>query len=73
MDFDTNALERLLSQPDDRLWQTICKIAAINGITLPQSAPPKEEMEKLRVLLSGAEGASYEEALKTIASYKRKR
>lgn len=72
MDFDANALERLLSQPDERLWQMICKIAALNGISLSQSMPPKEEMAKLRTLLSGAESASYNEALSIVEQYKRR-
>lgn len=72
MDFDTNALGRLLSQSDEKLWQTITKIAAINGISLSSSPPPANEMAKLRTMLSGAEGADYEQALKTVEAYKRK-
>lgn len=72
MDFDKNALERLLSQSDERLWQTISKIAAINGISLSASPPPAAEMAKLRAMLSGAEKGDYEKALKTVEEYKRK-
>ena len=72
MNFDASALERLLSQSDERLWQMITKIAAINGISLSASPPPKEEMAKLRSLLSSAESADYEKALKTVELYKRK-
>lgn len=72
MNFDTNALERLLSQPDEKLWQMICKIAALNGISLSVTPPPKEEMVKLRSLLAGAEGADYEKAMKTLEQFKRK-
>ncbi len=72
MNFDASALERLLAQSDDRLWQTITKIATMNGISLPSAAPPSNEMAKLRTLLSGAEGTSYEDALKTLESYKKR-
>ena len=72
MNFDASALQRLLSESDEKLWQTICKIATLNGISLAAATPPKEEMAKLRTLLSGAGGISYEDALKTLENYKRK-
>ena len=72
MDFDTNALNRLLSQSDERLWQMICKIGALNGISISEAMPPKEEMTKLRALLSNAENADYAQAIATIEQYKRK-
>ena len=72
MDFDTSALNRLLTLPDDKLWQTICKIASLNGVSISESAPPKEEMARLRGILSSAEGVDYKQALATIEQYKRR-
>ena len=71
MHFDSDALERLLSQPDDRLWQMIQRIAAMNGISLSAGKPPKEEMDKLRALLSGADQGDYEKALSILSAYKK--
>ena len=71
MNFDASALERLLAQSDERLWQTISRIASMNGISLPSAAPPSSEMAKLRTLLASAESTSYEDALKTLERYKK--
>ena len=72
MDFDTNALNRLLSLPDDKLWQMICKIASHSGVSISSAMPPREEMTKLRSLLSGAENVDYNQALSIIEQHKRK-
>lgn len=55
MDIKPEVLEKLLSQSDERLWEMIRKVGAMNGVSLSQSPPPKAEMDRLRQLLrSGA-------------------
>ncbi len=72
MQFDPNALKMLLAQSDAELWALICRIAEANGIKISAAPPPKEEMEQLRRLLSGAENTDYQKALSMIASYRKR-
>ena len=48
MRVDKEKLKGLLSLPDEALWAEIVKIGASYGFTLPESAPPKEQLNKLR-------------------------
>jgi hypothetical protein len=70
MQFDSEALNRLLSQSDDKLWQLICKIGAMNGISLCESPPSAEEMKRLRAMLAGAGKADYNQALEMVKKYR---
>lgn len=71
MQFDSNLLKMLLACSDDELWKTITKIAQANGIALHESPPSREEMARLRSLLSGASNTDYKDALNLLAAYKR--
>jgi len=73
MQFDPAALQKLLSEPDEKLWQMIVMIASMNGISLSKAPPPKDEMKRLRGILSNAEKTNYEEALQMVEKYKRGR
>ena len=65
MEIRPEVLERLLSEDDGRLWETIRRVAVMNNITLPTVPPPHSDMEKLRALLrSGALG--YEDAMRIL-------
>ena len=71
MQFDSATLQKILSEPDDKLWQMIVMIASMNGIALSKTPPPKEEMTRLRDILSGAEQTDYNDALRMVEKYKR--
>ena len=65
MEIRPEVLERLLSEDDERLWETIRRIAVMNSITLPETPPSHADMEKLRVLLrSGTLG--YQDAVRIL-------
>ena len=48
MRFDKEKLEALIALPDDELWRTVVTIGKTHGFTLPEKAPPHDEIEKLR-------------------------
>ena len=65
MEIRPEVLERLLSEDDGHLWETVRRIAVMNNITLPATPPSHTEMEKLRALLrSGAIG--YDDAMRIL-------
>ena len=65
MEIRPEVLERLLSEDDGRLWETVRKIAVMNNVTLPATPPSHADMEKLRALLrSGALG--YDDAMRIL-------
>ena len=68
MDIRPEVMERLLSESDERLWETVRKLALMNNITLPVT-PPHTDMEKLRAILrSGA--LDYEGAMRILANHR---
>lgn len=73
MQVDPTVLHKLLERSDEQLWQTIVKIGAQSGIAINQTPPPKEEMERLRTILSGAGSADYAQALALVEKYRNKR
>ncbi len=70
MEIRPEMLEKLLSENDERLWELIRRVGAMNNITLPAGAPPSEEMARLRsVLKSGS--LNYEDAIRVLDTYKK--
>lgn len=53
MQLNKDSLDKLLTQDDEHLWQTIKMIAAAANIKLDK-APSPQEMQTLRLALSGA-------------------
>ena len=51
MDFKPEVMEKLLAQSDERLWEMIRRVGAMNGIALSDTPPPADEMARLRQLL----------------------
>ena len=51
MKIDKNKLKELSELDDNSLWRQIRSIASGHGITLPETAPPHSELEKLRAIL----------------------
>lgn len=72
MKFDANALHALTAKNDRELWAAIRMIAAKNGLSLAEEAPPPSEMERLRGILSGAEKLSPSDAMKIVNDFKKK-
>ncbi len=72
MQFDSDALHKLLAHSDEELWMVIRQIAKANGISIAEAPPPKAEMAKLRELLSGAGGTDYQSALSMLAAYRKR-
>ena len=62
-----------ISNMEDReLWRTVTGIAAGYGIKLNNEMPPKEELNRLRELLRASDRLSLSDALRIIATYKKK-
>ena len=71
MQYQPEILAALLSQGDEKLWRAIKSIASTNGITLPQEAPSKEQMQRLRAALSGGANLNLDEAARIVERYKK--
>ena len=72
MKFNKEKLDAIASLPDNKMWEEIRKIASERGFKLPDTAPPRETMEKIRSAIAGAEKLSLADAAKIMQSYKRK-
>ena len=72
MQFDYNMLSKLVSLPDEQLWQTIRIVASQNGIALPNGMPPASELARLRQALSSTQNPNVAEAMDIVNQYKKK-
>ena len=70
MRFDKSQLEALAALPDDRLWEEVIKIAASFGYSLPQKAPPHEDLEKMRDAVR-TQKINPSEAIRLVNKYKK--
>lgn len=68
--FDENTLKAILALPDEQLWQLIKTIALQNGVKLPTTTPPRQELDKLRTSL-GTNAPNVNEALQIVNQYKK--
>lgn len=68
---DKEKLNALLAMSDGDLWREVRKIADSHGFTLPESAPPPSEMQKLRGAVSGSSSLNLGKAVKIINDYRR--
>lgn len=68
MEIRPEILARLLGESDERLWEIIRRVGAMNNVTLPATPPPREEMARLRALLQSG-SMNYEEALGILSRY----
>lgn len=69
MEIRPEVLERLLKEDDERLWETIRRVAIMNNITLPATPPAKDEMNKLRTIMQSG-SMKYDDALALLSRYK---
>ncbi|MBE6655347.1 MAG: hypothetical protein E7609_00555 [Ruminococcaceae bacterium] len=70
MEIRPEVMERLLSADDERLWETVRRVAIMNNISLPATPPSAADMEKIRAGLKGGM-FSYDEAMRILTSYKK--
>ena len=66
-------LKKMAEKSDEELWASIKEIAKSHGFNLPEETPKKENLEKIRGVLSGNEKFNLSDATKIINSYKNKR
>ena len=71
MNFDSSAIEKLLTLSDSELWTTLRTLASMNNVSLPSTTPSVQEMQKLRALFKNGGGLSAEKAKEIINNYKR--
>jgi hypothetical protein len=71
MQFDSNVMKRLLLLDDAALWNTICRVAAENGISLPGGQPSAKDMARLRAILGSRGAGDVEEALAVLRRARR--
>lgn len=73
MKIDYEKLERYAALDDESLWSLLRSLGAQHGYTLPQSVPPREDMDKLRSLMRGTTRIGMSEAMKILNKYKTKK
>ena len=72
MNFDKNKLDTLVSLPDEDLWNEIRKMAGAHGLNLPNTAPPPEEIERLRTICRDSSKISMLQAMRIVNNIKRR-
>ena len=72
MKLDQKMLKVYAKLPDAVLWGQIVALASEHGVTLPREVPPKEDMMRLRRLMTGDVQLSLSEAFELVESYKRR-
>ena len=70
MEIKPEIMNRLLSEDDGTLWETIRKIAAMNNISLPDTRPSEKSMAALRTMLKSG-NLRYEEALHILEQHRK--
>lgn len=73
MRINKEELKKIAEKSDAELWQTIKEMGKSHGLNLPDAQPSKENLEKIRAVLSGTEKINLGEAARIINSYKNKR
>lgn len=73
MKINKEKLAELAALEDSQLWLVITETALKYGYTLPAEAPKKEEMAKIRGIMSEAEKISTKDILKLMTAFKAKR
>ena len=71
MKIDKEKLERLLEKNDEELWREVVKVAGAKGLRLPETPPPKSEMDKMRAAVSHGSGFRLAEAVRIIDRYRK--
>lgn len=72
MKIDKEKLRAISEKSDAELWQTISGIAKSHGYNLPEKAPGKDEMQKIRSIMQSPEKLSMKDAVKLMNEYKKR-
>ena len=72
MQLDPNTVNRLVCQSDDKLWSAIRMIAAQNGVSLPATTPPAEDMSRLRDAIAGISDSDIGNAVRIVNEMRRR-
>ena len=70
MKIDKEKLAAFAAMPDSELWEQIKSIAASHGFKLPNTPPPRSELQKIRSAL-GADKINLTEALRVLNNYRK--
>lgn len=70
MRLDKDKLLDMVALPDAELWKMIVEIGRGHGFTLPEKAPPHEELEKLRGIVKDGSKMNVASALRLLNKYK---
>ena len=70
MKLDREKLLCMASLSDAELWKTVVTIGKGHGFTLPDKAPPHEELEKLREIIKDGSKINVMNAFKLINKYR---
>jgi|GEM_PF-2217760 len=70
MKLDYDRMKVYAKLPDSILWAQIVSLAAKHGFTLPKKTPPKEDMAKLRRIMTGEEQINLTQAIGMLRDYK---
>ncbi|MBO5110755.1 MAG: hypothetical protein J6D21_08560 [Clostridia bacterium] len=66
MKIDKKTIDLLLAMDDDRLWQTICAVAAASGVKGIAAMQRPKDLSRLRAILSSMTEADLTRALELI-------
>ena len=69
---DPNTVNRLLAQSDEKLWSAIRMIASQNGVSLPATTPPAEDMRCLRDAVAGISDNDVSNAVRIVNEMRRR-
>lgn len=72
MNLDAKKLEALTALDDTALWETVRSIAGTHGLSLPESTPSHEELERLRDACRGVGKISMLQAMRIVNDLKRR-
>ena len=72
MKLDYERMKVYAKLPDTILWAQVVSLAAKHGITLPKKTPPKEDMARLRRIMTGEEQMNLTQAIALFKEYKGK-
>jgi hypothetical protein len=70
MKLNKSITDRLISLPDQELWEEIRRMAASYGLSLPERSPTAEELAKVRGALTIGE-INMGDAMRIVNEYKR--
>lgn len=70
MEIKPELMNRLLSEDDHTLWETIRRIAAMNNVALPEKCPSDKSMEAIKSMLKSG-SMRYEDAVAILERYRK--